>query len=121
MWRKQGGPGAPALAESAVQAVDGTAATVISAPAAAAVAEPPKIPGRLNPIKLRQMKERQGEIEEEVTRLETEIADYEAALANFVSVDETRRITGLLDARRADLNALLTEWEEVGQAIEASR
>ena len=75
---------------------------------------------RLNPIKLRQMKERRDEIEEEVTRLEAEIADYEAALGNFVSVEETQRVTDLLDARRADLESLLGEWEEVAQSIEAN-
>jgi len=65
---------------------------------------------RLNPIKLRQMKERQGEIEEEVTRLETEIADYEAALSRYAGPDETRRISGLLDARRKDLESVMAEW-----------
>jgi ATP-binding cassette subfamily F protein 3 len=86
--------------------------------------KPPAVvtkPARLNPIKLRQMKERRREIEEDVTRLEIEIADYEAALAHFVSVDETRRLNGLLDARKSDLAALMTEWEEVAQAIEANR
>ena len=75
---------------------------------------------RLNPIKLRQMKERRSSIEEEVTKLEAEIADYEAALSNFVSVEETTRVTALLDARRADLEALMNEWEEVAQTIEAN-
>jgi ATP-binding cassette, subfamily F, member 3 len=78
-------------------------------------------PGRLNPIKLRRMKERQREIEEEVTRLEIEIADYETGLGNFVSIEETRRLASLLEARRADLAALMREWEEVGQALEANR
>jgi len=64
------------------------------------------------------MKERQGEIEEEVSRLEAEIADCEAALSNFVSAEETRRVSDLLDARRADLESLMTEWEQVAQAIE---
>ncbi len=75
---------------------------------------------RLNPIKLRQMKERRGAIEDEVTRLETEIADYEAALANFKSTEETIRLTELLHARRADLETLMAEWEEVAQIIEAN-
>jgi ATP-binding cassette subfamily F protein 3 len=75
---------------------------------------------RLNPIKLRQMKERRKEIEEDVTRLETEIADYEGELSNFVSVEETKRVTELLDSRRKDLDALMTEWEEVAEAIEAN-
>jgi ATP-binding cassette subfamily F protein 3 len=124
LWRKQGGAGVPPGSGAVTEVVDSDAAVLpeaAPAPAPAAVAEPARSPGRLNPIKLRQMRERQGEIEEEVTRLETEIADYEAALANFVSVDETRRVSGLLFARRADLEALMTEWEEVGQAIEANR
>jgi len=75
---------------------------------------------RLNPIKLRKMKERRGEIEDEVTKLEAEIAQYEAALSNFVSVDETTRVTTLLDARRKDLEGLMAEWEEVAQQIEAN-
>jgi ATP-binding cassette, subfamily F, member 3 len=76
---------------------------------------------RLNPIKLRQMKERRREIEDEVTRLEVEITDYEGALRSFVNVEETRRLGGLLAARRADLQELLREWEEVAQAIEANK
>jgi ATP-binding cassette subfamily F protein 3 len=123
LWRKQGGAGVPPGSGPVTEVVDGAAAVPPEAAPAPVppVAEPARSSGRLNPIKLRQMKERQGEIEEEVTRLETEIADYEGALANFVSVDETRRISGLLDARRADLEALMAEWEEVGQAIEANR
>jgi ATP-binding cassette subfamily F protein 3 len=76
---------------------------------------------RLNPIKLRQMKERRRTIEDEVTRLEVEIADYEAALASFRSAEETIRLTELLQSRRADLSALMAEWEQVAEAIEANR
>ena len=76
---------------------------------------------RLNPIKLRQMKQRRRAIEDEVTRLEVEIADYEHALANFTSAEETQRVTDLLNARRTDLESLLAEWEGVAQAIEANR
>jgi ATP-binding cassette subfamily F protein 3 len=77
--------------------------------------------GRLNPIKLRQLKQRRREIEDEVTRLEVEIADYEHALANFTSVDETVRVNDLLSARRTDLVNLMTEWEDVAQTIEANK
>ena len=67
------------------------------------------------------MKERRHAIEDEVTRLEVEIADFEHALANFRSVEETRDLTELLNARRKDLEALLAEWETVAQTIEANR
>ncbi len=77
--------------------------------------------GRLNPIKLRQMKDRRRAIEDEVTRLEVEIADFEHALANFRSAEETQEIAELLTARRADLANLMLEWETVAQTIEANR
>jgi ATP-binding cassette subfamily F protein 3 len=75
---------------------------------------------RLNPIKLRQMKERQESIEEEVAKVEAEIAAHEAALANFVSVEETRRLSELVETRRSELESLLAEWEDVAQALEAN-
>jgi ATP-binding cassette subfamily F protein 3 len=76
---------------------------------------------RLNPIKLRQMQDRCREIEEDVTRVEAEIADYEQALAHFESAEKTLELTSLLDARRSDLEALMTEWEDVSQTIELNR
>jgi exonuclease VII small subunit len=66
------------------------------------------------------MKERRKEIEEDVTRLETEISDYEAALSNYVSAEETRRVNDLLEARRQDLEGLMAEWEDVAQSIEGN-
>ncbi len=111
LWRKQGQePGTDA----------GSPAAAADAPVEEAATK--KVPSekRLNPIKLRQMKERQGAIEEEVSRLEAEISDYEAALANFKSAEETVRLTELLQARRTDLENLLAEWEEVAQTIETN-
>src|SRR4051794_31663678 len=109
-WRKSGGapePGAKVEEAVAVAPVAGPAVDGVGGK-------------RLNPIKLRQMKERRSSIEDEVTKLEAEIADYEAELSNFVNVEETARVTTLLDARRADLEALMNEWEEVAQMIEAN-
>ncbi len=115
LWRKEGGAPAAPTPEP-------------EAPAAPRAAEPepagsPKSDGsrRLNPIKLRQMKQRRRAIEDEVTRLEVEIADYEQELAHFTSAEETQRVTDLLNARRTDLESLLAEWEGVAQAIEANR
>jgi ATP-binding cassette subfamily F protein 3 len=116
LWRKQGGGSAPPSAEEPPEDP-----VLPPAPPVAAAPEPakPSLP-RLNPIKLRQMKERSHAIEDEITRLEVEIADYEAALGNFVNVEETKRVTELLAARRADLEALMMEWEDVAQLIEAN-
>ncbi len=88
--------------------------------ATAAVAAENDSQRRLNPLKLRKMKERRGEIEEEVTKLEAEIADYEQSLANYVSAAQMQDVNLLLVARRADLDALMSEWEEVSELIEAN-
>jgi len=116
-WRKSGG-GAPAPAVEALPAARAIAEP--GQPAAATDAGPGARPARLNPIKLRRMKERRQEIEVEVSKLEVEIADYESALGHFVSVEETARLGDLVTARRADLAALLKEWEAVAQLIEAN-
>jgi ATP-binding cassette subfamily F protein 3 len=126
LWRKQGGPDRLGLGSSTPSSDAAVAPAAPVAPAAVALATNPdgeavpKAGGRLNPIKLRQMKDRRRAIEDEVTRLEVEIADYEVELSNFVSVPETQRVNGLLEARRADLEALMNEWEEVAQTIEAN-
>jgi ATP-binding cassette subfamily F protein 3 len=85
--------------------------------AAVQVEEPPK-KKRLNPMVVQQMQDRRGTIEEEVAKAETEIAEYESALSDFKSMDETMRLTGLLDTRRKELESLLAEWEDVSSAIE---
>jgi ATP-binding cassette subfamily F protein 3 len=132
LWRKQGGgsqpapePGVEAAPAKQVSQPKPAPATKQSKPAAVASSPQPEKKsvgtGRLNPIKLRQMKERRRAIEDEVTRLEVEIADYEAALANFKSAEESIRIADLITARRSDLNNLMSEWEQVAELIEASQ
>jgi paraquat-inducible protein B len=74
---------------------------------------------RLNPIKLKQMKERLQDVEEEIARLEAAIATAETALQSFVSVEETQRQTGLMNRARADLEHAMNEWEELSQVLEA--
>ncbi len=117
LWRKEG-KGAEAAAPAEAEA---KAPRNGNQPAAEAPVETAARGGRLNPIKLRQMKQRRREIEDEVTRLEVEIADYESALSNFTSVEETVRTNDLLNARRTDLVNLMAEWEEVAQTIEANQ
>jgi ATP-binding cassette subfamily F protein 3 len=72
---------------------------------------------RLNPIKLKQMKDRCQELEEEIARLEAAIATAETALQNFVSVEETRRQTELLDRSRSELEQCMAEWETLSTAL----
>ncbi len=119
LWRKEGG--ASVQGPAAEPEPERQPAARPSAPPKPGAAPKRDGAGRLNPIKLRQMKERRRAIEDEVTRLEVEIADFEQALANFRSAEETRDLTELLNARRKDLEGLLAEWETVAQTIEANR
>jgi ATP-binding cassette subfamily F protein 3 len=73
---------------------------------------------RLNPIKLRQMQERCAFLEEELPRVEASIADTEEALGNFVSMEETKRQTQLLEDLRVQANLLTAEWEELTLQLE---
>jgi len=109
LWRKSGG--SAAIGAAGIDPVGGTPG---------AVALPAKPAQRLNPIKLQKMKDRRSEIEADVARLEAEIAEAETALGNFVSVEETTRLTELVTARQTGLAALLKEWEQVAQAIEVN-
>ncbi len=113
LWRKQGQAGAAAGFQALSEAGEEVAQPLAAEPGARAER-------RLNPIKLRQMRERQDSIEIEVAKLEAEIAECEGALSNFVSVEETVRVSGVLEERRADLRALMAEWEEVSHSIEAN-
>jgi ATP-binding cassette subfamily F protein 3 len=76
---------------------------------------------RLNPIKLRQIKDRQRAIEDEVTRLEVEIADFEQGLSNFQTAIQSIEIAEILESRRQDMKNLMIEWEDVSETIEANR
>ncbi|HEY2116267.1 MAG TPA: ABC-F family ATP-binding cassette domain-containing protein [Candidatus Angelobacter sp.] len=121
LWRKEGKAGAAPDVSLA------SAATHVSANLGLATNhdEPAKSTGpesrqkRLNPIKLKQMKERLHELEEEIARFEAAIATAETALQNFVSVEETQRQTDLLNRSKSDLENAMNEWEDLGQQLEA--
>ncbi|MGA2712935.1 MAG: ABC-F family ATP-binding cassette domain-containing protein [Bryobacteraceae bacterium] len=134
LWRKNGGgasrspiaesPNKPAKEKTTVP--QKTAAANHAAPRPAAANHKPAANSdekqrRLNPIKLRQMKDRQRSIEDEITRLEVEIADFEQALSSFQSAELSVEIAGILASRREDMTNLLAEWEEVSKTLEANR
>jgi len=120
LWRKSGKPGQfPAPEQNAAASKNGdssgsnAAATV---PAQPLRAEPPQ--KRVNPIKLKQMKDRCQDLEKEIARLEAAIADEETALQTFVTAEETRRRSDALTQHRSDLTACMAEWEELAQMLE---
>jgi ATP-binding cassette subfamily F protein 3 len=123
LWRKEGKAGAApdvslasGASDSAHVAADSAVATNHDEPAKSAGPEAKQ--KRLNPIKLKQMKERLHELEEEISRFEAAIATAETALQSFVSVEETQRQTDLLNRSKSDLEQAMNEWEELGQMLE---
>ncbi len=110
LWRKSGKPvdlslGAP------------VAPTLADVPGFNAT---PAEKSRVNPMKLRKLKDRVGEIEQEVASAESEIARIETELGDFRSAEETIRLSGLLEEHRKAIESLMAEWEEVSQTIEAA-
>jgi ATP-binding cassette subfamily F protein 3 len=64
------------------------------------------------------MQERLAFVEEEIPRIEASIAGTEQSLGNFVSVEETERLTRLLDSLREQHDSLTAEWEELMLQLE---
>ena len=117
----------PGNYEDYLRSKSGQAEQEAAEAAARAAAEPvaaePADDGRLkriNPIKLRQMKDRCEGIEAEVGKLEAEIAECEAALSNFESAEKSQDLMRRLDERRGELDTLMAEWEEISQSIVAA-
>ena len=75
---------------------------------------------RMNPIKLKQIQDRCQQLEEEIANLEHGIEECERELQSFVSAEETQRQSDLLAQRRTEHATLMSEWEELSQALETS-
>src|SRR5436305_4173333 len=99
LFRKSGAAAAPAAPVAPVKPHQAALAQKpASAPKPApAAADQSDRQRRLNPIKLRQMKERQRAIEDEVTRLEVEIADLEHALSSYQNPQQSIDIAEILE------------------------
>jgi ATP-binding cassette, subfamily F, member 3 len=119
LWRKEGkGSAMPDSALSSV-GIAGVVGVATNHNETAKQVDPEAKQKRLNPIKLKQMKERLQEVEEEIARFEAAIATAETALQSFVSVEETQRQTELLNRSRADLERAMNEWEETSLTLES--
>ena len=75
---------------------------------------------KINPIKLREMEQRRGQLEADIAGTEHDIAACEQTLQVFVSAEESQRQTNLLEQRRRELAEMMEEWEEVSKALEAT-
>jgi ATP-binding cassette, subfamily F, member 3 len=86
----------------------------------AATAPPAAKAKRLNPIKRKQVEDRIGELEAEISRAENAIAGCETALQNFVSAEESQRQSDQLEGQKASHAAALAEWEDLSQSLQES-
>jgi ATP-binding cassette, subfamily F, member 3 len=111
-WRKEGG------AEKLQETVRRSATIAQPANGKSEASAPDDKSKRLNPIKRKQMEDRVKELEAEISCAESAIAECEAALQTFVSAEETARVTQELVRCRAEMQNHMTEWEELGQALE---
>jgi ATP-binding cassette subfamily F protein 3 len=126
LWRKQGGQHTAPTLDDVAGAPRKDPTRLPPEPAAPPnghgpaldAAEAPK--KRLNPLKRKQMKDRVQQLEEEIGRTEDEIVRLETALQSFVSPEDTQRQSQELEQHKMTHAALLAEWENVSEALEAS-
>jgi ATP-binding cassette, subfamily F, member 3 len=104
LWRKQGGQ-SPVVSEPEPEPVP--------------VAAPAENKKRVNPMRVRKLRDRLREVERQVASIESDIARHEAELADFKTVEETLRLTDLVAARRGELETRVAEWEELSAELEA--
>jgi ATP-binding cassette subfamily F protein 3 len=107
LWRKAGGP---ATLHQAVSKPE-------PEPEPVPVPDHEDAAKRVNPIKIKKLKDRLGSVEKEVAALESEIARHEAELADFKNMEETMRLTGLVAERRKLLEARMAEWERLSAEL----
>ena len=123
LWRKQQGESANGFAPGSVGTASAASAAAVTVTSNGHVPEPSDgneaKTKRLNPIKRKQMEQRSRDIEEDIARVETAIAICESNLLNYVSAEQTKRQNLDLEKHRGELAQLMTEWEELGQALEA--
>ncbi|HEY1676886.1 MAG TPA: ABC-F family ATP-binding cassette domain-containing protein [Candidatus Sulfotelmatobacter sp.] len=141
LWRKQGGqhvapsladvPGASAPKKERAPRKEpeggplkpdvglsgGSSSTITSSNGGNNKPDPKK---RLNPIKRKQIEDRVQELEAEIGKAETTIAELEAALQNFVSAEESQRQSQELGQRKASHAAMVAEWEEKSESLQTT-
>jgi ATP-binding cassette subfamily F protein 3 len=115
IWRKEGG--AQAM-EARIVAQQKTP-TLDDVPKPIEVAAAPA-KKRINPIKLKQLQDRVVGLEKSIADAEGEIAELEAALANYSSASDPVRTAQRLDALRTQHEGFLAEWEKTSEELAAA-
>ena len=119
IWRKQGGSAKQNESiRQQLKIVEPVLETPSNGNQAAGEAVPASKAKRMNPIKRKKMEDRIRELEAEISRAETLIAQCETALQDFVSADASQRQSEELDRQRAAHAAFIREWEDLSQALQ---
>ena len=109
LWRKNRDASAAAVAAAPEVVATQTATVLVDNKA------------RLNPQAMKKLENRASALEKQIATMEQEIAALEGQLANFVSVEETQRLSTEASGRREKLTTLEAEWTDLVESIEASR
>ncbi|MGA7219126.1 MAG: ABC transporter ATP-binding protein, partial [Candidatus Sulfotelmatobacter sp.] len=119
LWRKQGG--SARQNETILQQL-GKKQAAPPVPSngnqASAAVEPGAKAKRLNPIKRKKIEDRIQEIEGGISRAEAMISQYETAMQDFVSAEESQRQSDELESQRKKHALLLQEWEDLSQSLQ---
>jgi ATP-binding cassette subfamily F protein 3 len=116
LWRKQGGSEKQneAIRQQLKITEPATPPTNGNQPST----EPAAKTKRMNPIKRKKMEARIHELETQINRGETVIANCETAMQDFVSADESQRQAQELEQHKTIQAALLKEWEDLSQSLQ---
>jgi ATP-binding cassette, subfamily F, member 3 len=118
LWRKQGGSAKQNESiRRQLKAVEPTPETPANGHQTS-VAAPAAKAKRMNPIKRKKMEDRIRELEAEISRAESGIAECETALQGFVSAEESQRQAEELDQHKAAHAAFFKEWEELSESLQ---
>jgi ATP-binding cassette, subfamily F, member 3 len=119
LWRKQGGNIKQNEAiRQELKEVQPEPQSAANGNGASADAAPATKTRRLNPIKRKKMEDRIRELEGEISRAETLIAQHETSLQDFVSADESQRQAQELERQKAAHAAFLKEWEDLSKSLQ---
>ncbi|MGB8987469.1 MAG: ABC-F family ATP-binding cassette domain-containing protein [Candidatus Sulfotelmatobacter sp.] len=119
LWRKQGGNIKQNEAiRQQLKEVQPERESASNGNGASSDAAPATKTKRLNPIKRKKMEDRIRELEGEISRAETLIAQHETSLQGFVSADESQRQAQELERQKAAHAAFLKEWEDLSESLQ---
>jgi ATP-binding cassette subfamily F protein 3 len=113
MWRKQGGAEAEPTLSDVLDGVPPAEPVPIAPPAQPA---PQK---RINPMKLKQMQDEAEALEKKISEIEEAIRATEQSLSEYVSPEQSQRLSAELEYQRAALDQVMSQWEAVSAQIEA--